>query len=469
MGRGRRITHQGHSVTPTAPADERDAGEPAGPAPGSAPAREQSLLDETTERDAHLPATGGSRAAGEAFAAQPAQENAGPGGLTGSPAPAVDRAAAAAVGADLASEHQASLEAAHEARERHADQELPDDPGSYLAHPEAFQRVYQQARDRIAAGQDAVPFMTEDATGGLGARGTGRGFGVEIEFDFPPGMSPEERRQAKTAIGRDLRAAGLTRTANQRGYHAAAGRGYSDAPNGWSFENDATVAGEIVSPIMYDEPRSWENLRQVTEIVRRHGGIASARTGGHVHVGLHDYDHTVENHSRLMRTTAAYEDVLFRLAANPERGEHRGTSWCRPNTVPADGYADVSAARARNLGHGLAVNLQHVNGRASDHAEFRMWDGSLDPAVIQTQIKVSLGLVDCALRTARTPDAVPAGTRHQLGHHRRQFGRRRQSGEAWRASTHSFRDLADRLFTRPQDRDQATALFAVTRWQGQRA
>jgi hypothetical protein len=244
--------------------------------------------------------------------------------------------------------------------------------------------------------------------------------------------------------------------------------GYTDAPGAWRLESDSTVAGEIVSPIMYDEPATWANLAKVTEIVRRHGGTASRRTGGHVHVGLHDYDHTVENHNRLMQTVAAYEDVLYRLSHNPERGEHRGTMWCRPNLVPTAGYEDVTRVARNNSGHGLGVNLQSVSGRASDHAEFRMWDGSLEPAVIQTQIKVSLGLVDNALRTAGSPSPL-SGERHELGAHRRQWGRRRQSGEAWRASTRVFRDLADRIFTRPQDRAQAASLFAATRWQGSRA
>ena len=419
MGRGRRIAHQNHPVIPTAAGDQPVAGNP--------------------------PQAGAAAGAGVG----------------------VDRAAAAAVAGDLADEHQASLDAARQARERQAEELARANPFSYVEHPQEFEEVYDRARAEILAGRNPVPFMTEDATGGLGARGTGRGFGVEIEFDFPAEMTAQEQYEALVAIGRDLYAEGLTNSRQQAGYHAALEDGYTTAPNSWSFEDDSTVAGEIVSPIMYDEPESWENLAKVTEIVRRHGGIATERTGGHVHVGLHDYDHTVENHNRLLQTAAAYEDVLFRLATNPESGEHRGTSWCVPNQVPTEGYTTILDAQYENFGHEVAVNLQHVTGDRSDHAEFRMWDGSLDPAVIQTQVKVSLALADYALRSARTPGALLAldGERQPLGHHRRLLGRLRPSGEAWREATSSFRDMADRLFTRPQDREQAAALFAATSWQ----
>jgi hypothetical protein len=57
-----------------------------------------------------------------------------------------------------------------------------------------------------------------------------------------------------------------------------------------------------------------------------------------------------------------------------------------------------------------------------------------------------------------------------LGSHRRQLAqaglaRRRLGGEAWQNSTLNFRQLVDEVFHRTQDKEQATALFSLTRWQ----
>ena len=343
--------------------------------------------------------------------------------------------------------------AASEAAQREAQEREPEFSASWADNPSAFQAAYRAARERRARGEAAVEFMTDDATGGLGARQGGRAFGVEIEFDVAPGI---DRHQALAAIGRDLHAAGLTNSPEQRGYHA---RPSDSAAGLWRFEADSTVAGEIVSPIAYDEPRTWAQLAQVCEIVRRHGGVATQRTGGHVHVGVGDYDHTVGNHNNLLAMFQAHEDVLYRLAQNPTQRQHRGTDWCAPNRVPAAPYFDPHSVRYANQSHRIGVNFQSVSGRTTDHVEFRMWDSSLDPGVIQAQVKLSLGMAHAAFRSRGERWAQ----REPIGAHRTRnasLGRgRRLRGDAWQADTASFRQLVDRIFTRDQDRAQATALL----------
>ncbi len=250
------------------------------------------------------------------------------------------------------------------------------------------------------------------------------------------------------------------------------GGGYSDAPDRWSVEFDRSVDDcggrrgcEIVSPIMYDEPQTWENLRRVCEIVERHGGRVTRRTGLHVNVGAGDFDHTVENHNRLLRLAEAYEDVLVRCAHNPAAGpRHRGRDYCRPSVVPTAGYQSIRDAQVSN-GHRAMVNLDHLPAEgapvtATSRVEVRLFDGTVDPGRVQTNIKVALGLVAAAGRGVTPPGEVePAGT------HRARAGQRRLGGEAWRTDTASFRQLADILFTRAQDKTQLVAAFAATSWQ----
>ncbi|MFZ3491628.1 amidoligase family protein [Streptomyces sp. 5.8] len=374
----------------------------------------------------------------------------------------VDRAAAQEVLGEVAAEHAASIAAQEQAR---AERAARPAVRSYAQDMDAFQEAYDQARERRGAGEQLVPYLTENATGGLGARDGGRAFGVEIEYDYPSTMSYSEQQAANQRIARELHEAGIAPDAHMHRWHQSAREGYTDDPNAWRLESDSTVAGEIVSPILYDEPQTWNNLAQVCEIVRRNGGIANARTGGHVHVAVPDYDHTVANHNQLINTVAGYEDVIYRIAQNPASDRHRGLNWCTPNQQPSSPYTSVSAVQRYNNSHHIGLNFQSVNGRDSDHAEFRMWDGSLDPGTIQAQVNVSLGLTDAALREAGTT-APPA--RQRVGHHRQAAavtGRRgRLSGDAWASTTQSFRSMVDRIFSREENRAQVTALFAGTRW-----
>ncbi|WP_439681460.1 amidoligase family protein [Embleya sp. MST-111070] len=379
--------------------------------------------------------------------------------------PTVQRVAAQAVLDETLAEHNSAQTLQVQARDRWPGTANP----SYEEDFDAFQRAFRAARDRATRGEEMIPYLLEDATGGLGAREGGRGFGLELEFDAGP-FSTLGSSGVRQAIARDLYAAGLTRDNRVYGYHASQDRGYTDARNGWRLETDCTVDGELVSPILYDEPETWRSLATVCEIIKSHGGVASMRTGGHIHVGMHDYDHDTANHHRLMSTFAAHEDLLYRLAQNPDSPDsrHRGRQWCLPNRVPSDGYGignDLWPVRT-SARHGHAINLSSAQGTESDHAEFRLWDGSLNPGVIQAQVNLSLGITAAAVRGAQ----AASGERWPLGSNRRilednNLLGRRLRGEWWRDTTLNFRQLVDGVFDRAQHKEQATALFAATRWQ----
>jgi hypothetical protein len=357
-----------------------------------------------------------------------------------------------------------SEETAAEARARWADADPAD---AYARNFAAFEADHDAALARKSAGEPPVPYLTENATGGLCAPNGGRGFGVEIEFDIPSGV---DRHTALQAIGRDLHAAGLTRTASQQRYHAAGAAGYtSEHQGGWSYEQDCTVSGEIVSPIMYDTPETWRNLQAVCDIVKQHGGVASARTGSHVHVSSGDYGNDGRKHTELVRMANQHEDVLYRVSQHPDRGRHRPMRWCGPNRdVPPAGYATSQDARWQHGSHGLGVNLQSVVGRDSDHAEIRHWDGTLDPAVIQTQVKISAAMVDAASRNAALPGERRG--REAVGSHAARLAqvrgrsRRALTSEELAEDSATARSLADTLFRRREDKAQFAALFAITKW-----
>lgn len=402
------------------------------------------------------------------------------------------QSAASAVSADLASEYDASVTATDAAIAGWRPLET-----SFVDNPEEFQSVYDGYRDHwtaykesLARGEDPkdlpypVPYLHENAFGGLADRGGPRSFGTEIEFSLPPNTTEEERAQVIAAIGQELYDLGLTRSPEQEEYGASHGDYRDYHERGWSFEEDGStgvwpgsyrsqdspvLGGEIVAPIMFDERKTWENIAKVCDVLKRHGAVVSAQSGLHVHVGVGDYDHRVDNHNRLLEAVSANEDLLYRMSTNPERGQHRGRNYCEPNQVAASPYTTVGDARRYHNGHHLAINMQSVSGVDNDHVEFRTFDSSLNPAVIQAQIGMAIYLAEGATR----PESTGGQTRTPLGSRVRQNpGRSRTSGQDWQESTKGFRTFLDR-FVPGQGGDekenprvqQMIALFAITRWQ----
>lgn len=345
-----------------------------------------------------------------------------------------------------------------------------------------FQAIYDEAREArarykaaIEAGEDAefpVPYLTENAFGGLSTRENGRGFGTEFEFSFPDDMPYEERQRALDSIARKLYDEGLTDSNVQKHYGASHGWYRDHHERGWSFEQDPTVnGGEIVSPVMYDEPETWENINKICTILKEHGASTSGNAGMHVHVGTGEYDHDVANHTRLLAIRAENEDLIYRMSMNPERMRHRGTSWCGPNRTTVGPYRSVSDASNHNTGHHLGFNMQSVRGRDDDHVEYRTFDGTLNPAVIQSQIGMAVYMSAAGSRSNSIDPAT--AERHPLGERVEQNPNRRNlTGEEWDESTKTIRRFIDRYVPgnrgvegkdNPRVR-QMVSMYAVTKW-----
>jgi Putative amidoligase enzyme len=383
-------------------------------------------------------------------------------------------AATTRVEEDIRADYTASVTAAEAARERFS----TDGVTPYADSMETFQAAYDEAKARIDAGDTRIPYQTENVTNGVAVPGA-RTFGIELEIDFPD-ANDWELSANKEAVARELHEAGLSQHPIVHGWHyqGRAGGGYTTDPDTWTVEFDRSVDDvqgqrgcEIVSPIMHDTPETWTNLAKVCEIIERNGGRATVRTGLHVNIGAGDFNHTVENHNRLLALSAAYEDTLIRVSHNPESGRtHRGRTYCAPNVIPEEGFRRINDARVHNS-HRALVNLDHVPGegdsvRPSTRVEVRVFDGTVDPGRIQMNIKTSLALVEAAVRGEEPP---PRDQWEPAGSHWSRYsanGRRRSlRGDEWEEDTQSTRRMADLLFTREEDKRQFVSAWALTRWQ----
>lgn len=332
---------------------------------------------------------------------------------------------------------------------------------NYSTNFQSFENDIKAAEERVAAGESPIVYQRENALDGWCPEGGNEGFGVELEFVLPQ----QGKSAALQAIATDLYNEGLGYSDHQMRYHSTSHMVFQEHARGWKFEQDCTVDGEIISPVMRDTPETWANIEKVCEIVKRHGGKASAKTGSHVHVSAPNM--TGAQAANLLHTVNQHEDVIYRLSSNPEASKHRNMTWCGPNREIADGTTDLHTVQRAAYGHNSGLNLQHVSGSGGDHPEMRHWDGTLDPSVIQAQVKMSVGLVKAAERN----QTVPATRRKEpVGSHYKRLkavvggSRRKLTSEELREDSATVRSFADTLFKRPEDKAQVAALFSVTKW-----
>lgn len=337
---------------------------------------------------------------------------------------------------------------------------IKDNPAnmSFVDDMTVFQEAYNKARyAKMDNADELVSFMTENATGGLGNRQTGRGYGVEIEFEV-------EDMNARRGIAQILHENDILKNDLQYSYHSSADyMNGEDIARYWRFERDRTVSGEIISPILYDHPEDWEKLRFICETIKAHGGRTSMSVGGHVHVGMPDYGRQAELYANFLRTMKENEDVIYRIAQNPRAPQHRGTGWCSPSWNVRS-YETVSGYQSAFRSHCLGINLAAADGTRNGHVEFRMWDGSLDPGVIQAQVKASLGIVNRASHTVASGEYEEYGTHAAKAEEQMRRGAR-PTQEEWEQETLSFRKFLDDTMPRTEDKKQLTELFATTEWQ----
>lgn len=376
-------------------------------------------------------------------------------------------------------------------RATQADQAVFDahDDGVSYSDMDVFQQDWDEIRQRQRSGDTAVTYMTEDATGGLSSRENGRAFGIEIEIDFPDdqpdGMGVY---RARHRYAQALHEAGLSQWDHPLGWQpfresgrGVVGGGHTDEANRWSVQHDSSVDGlngrrgaEIVSPILYDEPHTWNNIQTVLDLARQHGGKVTVKTGLHVNVSGADFNHTLENYNNLISMVDRFEDPLIRCATNPHREDtrwHRGRAYCTPVTAPAAGFRTIREAVAHHDHHAM-ISLSSMPSERQPvtrgtRVEFRQFDGTLDAGRLQAHVKMSLAMMSAAKRgvTASDMTAEPAGSHRQRNYDPRRQAMPRLTGEAWEEDTRSFRRLADVLFARAADKKQFLELFASSRWQ----
>lgn len=365
----------------------------------------------------------------------------------------------------------------------------------YSEDYKAFNAELKEVQKKIAAGEDPLTYETSNVLNGIGDENDyARKFGIELEVvfndderayhsaeeddhnfdedddsfyneDYDPYADEDDFEASKDKVARDLAQAGLSDSEEVADYHSGQESGWEK----WTAENDCTVDLEVVSPIMSDTTEGWGQLQRVCDIIKARGGTANRQTGSHVHISTGDYGKSVAAHAALLDEFSRYSDIFYRLGSNPQTKTHRGTRWCGPNVVTpgsvvnrqeSENYANVSSYL--DAPHASAINFEASGSGAKSHAEVRLWDGSLDPKVIQMQVMLTAAMTEVAAQNINKedPDTFTYSSEPMpLG------SSKNKSFQSKEEETFKFREMLDRYFPRESDRKRFIALWAVTKWQ----
>lgn len=336
---------------------------------------------------------------------------------------------------------------------------------SYTANLGQYISDYREARQRIAQGEDPLVYGYQNVTNGICAPGK-RAFGVEIEFEFG-----RNSRRDLNRIAREMYDAGLANSPRVYGWHHNART--SNPYSTWTLEHDATVDGEVVSPILHDTPETWEQLKTVCEIIRRNGGEATLNGGQHVHMGTVNRRGPAHqaSHADILKFYAANEDSIRRVQTDPARKTHRNSQWAQPLTresIQSNLYSFNNGARALGNDHYASMNFGY-----DDRIEFRGADASINESHIQAQVMMNAALVASAERGELVTNADFSDAKHQrIGTNARRLEAIRLSDrdneltdDELIVSDASYRNFVTSLFDYDHGRKMMVGIAANTPWQ----
>lgn len=343
----------------------------------------------------------------------------------------------------------ADLELSEELR---ISREYEDDNFFYSDNPEGFSDIINSAVTMD------IPYEYENVLNSSNVT-----FGVEIEF--VAGNS--------NAIANELYELGLCEQRSMSNYHGRR------TPGKWVVERDASVTvgsrgGEIISPIMQDTPETWRQIEKVCEVAKRHGARVNFQTGGHVHIGAESVlDGKRQRWRRFFKMSSGFENVYRRLSGG-EQGRFRDEYYARSSQsqseegiavrMPAEGDINVFQQIIGSVSHGKyqMINIGTFNS-GKKTIEFRGFNGTLTPGIIQANIKYAAGVINSAERS-RTKESAAANIFPTEADKKRGRIINRYNEYKNLRNNEAIMATLDTVFSRKKDKEHILAVIAKNEW-----
>lgn len=86
--------------------------------------------------------------------------------------------------------------------------------------------------------------------------------------------------------------------------------------NNWvsKQELDFTIGGEVISPILSDNKKTWEDLKKLCEYLKKNNALMDGRAGGHIHFSSKMLGSNIDNWKNFLFMYSAFENIIYRFS-----------------------------------------------------------------------------------------------------------------------------------------------------------
>ena len=195
----------------------------------------------------------------------------------------------------------------------------------------------------------------------------------------------------------------------------------------WRLVNDATVqnnteymgkkGGEINTPIMRNEKKYWQELKQVCDMLRKREFIAiDERCGLHIHTEM-DIFKELQEYKNLIKFWILYEDIIYRFGygetcstrkkllsfAKPFSAEY----YLPPQTIltkldEIETKEDLIKLLRNERKYGLnlinIIKKKNEDSKIKSTIELRIFNGTINEKIIQNDTRFNMYLLDYCKR-----------------------------------------------------------------------
>ena len=340
---------------------------------------------------------------------------------------------------------------AEQAGELSISRDYVDDNQFYSENPQLF------AEDFAAAAAAPIPYEYENVLNGSDLT-----FGIELEFV----------NGDSDAIARELYDMGICGNDRMGGYHS------QRVPGKWALERDGSVTsgnrgGELISPILTDTPETWRQIEIVCDVAKRDGAAVNLRTGGHIHIGATDsLDGKRQRWRRFFKMSAGFEQFYTRLSGG-EQGRFRGGHYAESSVsqslqgitcrLPEQEDLPSYQTRIMQISNGKYQRMNIGTFATKGTVEFRGFNGTLTPGVIQANVKYAAGVVHSAersrIRGSETDNIIPTDSDRKRGRIINNYAENNQRTDD------GMMAALDAVFSRRSDKLHILSVVAKNRWE----
>ncbi len=161
------------------------------------------------------------------------------------------------------------------------------------------------------------------------------------------------------------------------------------------------VGGEVVSPILVNNKKSFDEINRVCELMKSVGAKSTDFTATHIHVGSNILNSDFNNWFNLMKLWVCFENIIYNYSlVGKSRLRNNIFDWAVPFTCDISEFRervflDYNSSKLKDFVYNnestLGLNFYKsffLQSSLNDTVEFRSMNSTFDPVIIQNGINM---------------------------------------------------------------------------------